>query len=131
MHLLSVVRSAPLPVLSEEGLELIEANADRILAETGMEFRDDPEVLTIFSDAGCDVEGERVRFAPGFCRRIITATAPASFYQHARNPENNVMIGGSASVLCPSWGPPFVHDEIRGRRYASHGILSTWSNCTR
>ena len=110
----------PLPVLSEEGLELIEANADRILAETGMEFRDDPEVLTIFSDAGCDVEGERVRFAPGFCRRIITATAPASFYQHARNPENNVMIGGSASVLCPSWGPPFVHDEIRGRRYASH-----------
>ena len=110
----------PLPVLSEEGLEIIEANADRILAETGMEFRDDPEVLTIFGDAGCDIEGERVRFEPGFCRSIVTATAPASFHQHARNPDNNVMIGGTASVLCPSWGPPFVHDEVRGRRYASH-----------
>ena len=57
----------PLPVLSQEGLELIEANADRILAETGMEFHDDPEILQIFAEAGCDVDGTRVRFAPGFC----------------------------------------------------------------
>ncbi|MGC6485867.1 MAG: trimethylamine methyltransferase family protein [Candidatus Puniceispirillales bacterium] len=110
----------PLPVLSEEGLGIIENNADRILAETGMEFRDDPEILAIFRDAGCDVEGERVRFEPGFCRKVITATAPAQFLQHARNPANTVQIGGAASVLCPSWGPPFVHDELAGRRYASH-----------
>ena len=107
-------------VLSEAGLEQIEANADRILAETGMEFQDDPEILQIFADAGCDVSGTRVRFAPGFCRKTITATAPSQFIQHARNPANNVQLGGDATVLCPSWGPPFVRDEDRGRRYASH-----------
>ncbi len=107
-------------VLSEEGLELIEANADTILRDTGMEFQDDPEILNIFADAGCDVQGTRVRFEPGFCRKTIQATAPAQFTQHARNPENSVQIGGNATVLCPSWGPPFVHDLDQGRRYASH-----------
>lgn len=107
-------------VLSEAGLAQIEANADIILAETGMEFQDDPEILQIFAEAGCDIDGSRVRFAPGFCRKTITATAPAQYVQHARNPANNVQLGGDASVLCPSWGPPFVHDLDRGRRYASH-----------
>ncbi|MDM8166932.1 trimethylamine methyltransferase family protein [Roseovarius sp.] len=110
----------PLPILAEEGLQIIEANADRILAETGMEFRDDPEILRIFAKAGCDVDGERVRFTPGFCRETIKATAPAQFAQHARNPANSVQIGGNASVLCPSWGPPFVHDLDHGRRYATY-----------
>ncbi len=107
-------------VLSDAGLEQIEANADIILAETGMEFQDDPEILGVFAQAGCDVDGTRVRFAPGYCRRTITATAPAQFTQHARNPANSVQLGGDASVLCPAWGPPFVHDLDRGRRYASH-----------
>ena len=110
----------PLPVLSAEGLETIEANADRILQDTGMEFRDDPEILEIFAKAGCDIDGERVRFKPGFCRDIITATAPSQFTQLARNPERSVVIGGNSSVLCPSWGPPFVHDEDQGRRYATY-----------
>lgn len=106
-------------ILSEEGLCLIEANADEILQNTGMEFHDDPEILTIFKDAGCDVKDTRVRFDPGFCRKVITATAPAQFTQHARNPNKSVLLGGNASVLCPSWGPPFVHDIEKGRRYAS------------
>ncbi|MDH3667622.1 MAG: trimethylamine methyltransferase family protein [Paracoccaceae bacterium] len=113
-------RIGTLNVLSDEGLETVEANADRILAETGMEFRDDPEVPEIFRDAGCAVDGDRVRFEPGFCRRTIQATAPAEFVQHARNPANDVRIGGTASVLCPSWGPPFVHDLDGGRRYAAY-----------
>ena len=112
-------------VLSAEGLSLIEANADTILHETGMEFTGDPEILDIFRNAGCDVKETRVRFERGFCRRTIQATAPSSFIQHARNPANNVQMGGSATVLCPSWGPPFVHDLDRGRRYASYDDFKT------
>ncbi len=107
-------------VLSEDGLELIEHNADRILHETGMEFVGDDEIPALFRDAGCDVQGTRVRFEPGFCRKTIQATAPKSFLQHARNAANTVKLGGDATVLCPSWGPPFVHDIERGRRYASY-----------
>ncbi|MEM7191232.1 MAG: trimethylamine methyltransferase family protein, partial [Pseudomonadota bacterium] len=105
-------------VLGEEGLCLIEENAETILAETGMAFVDDDEVLDVFRGAGCEVDGTRVRFARGFCRKTIQATAPRQFLQHARNPVNTVQIGGDATVLCPSWGPPFVHDLDRGRRYA-------------
>ena len=107
-------------VLDEEGLGLIEHNADILLKETGMEFTGDPEILDIFRDAGADVQGERVRFEPGMCRQLVQATAPREFVQHARNPANNVVIGGANTVLCPSWGPPFVHDLDAGRRYATH-----------
>lgn len=106
-------------ILNEEGLSLIEDNADKILRDLGMEFRDDPEILDIFRNAGADVEGERVRFEPGMCRQIIQSSAPREYTQHARNPENNVQIGGNNAVLCPVYGPPFVHDLDQGRRYAT------------
>ncbi|MFK7938038.1 MAG: trimethylamine methyltransferase family protein [Roseovarius sp.] len=114
-------RLGTMNVLSEDGLAQIEANADMILAQTGMDFVDEPEVLAIFAAApGCDVTGTRVRFAPGYCRKTIQATAPHQFIQHARNPDNDVQMGGDATVLCPSWGPPFVHDLDAGRRYATY-----------
>lgn len=112
-------------VLSEEGLALIEHNADTILKETGMEFIGDPEILDIFRNAGCDVEATRVRFERGFCRKTIQMTAPREFLQHARNGANTVQLGGKATVLCPSWGPPFVHDLDRGRRYATYDDFVT------
>ena len=112
-------RLGPLDILDEEGLDLIERNADEILRDVGMEFRGDPEILSIFHDAGADVAGERVRFEPGMCRRIVRANAPREFAQHARNPANTVRLGGAHTVLCPSWGPPFVHDLDAGRRYAT------------
>ena len=52
-------------VLDEEGLAIIERNADTILQEIGMEFRGDPEILRILADAGADVTGERARFERG------------------------------------------------------------------
>jgi len=112
-------RTGPYEILNEAGLALIERNADTILQEIGMEFRGDPEVLVIFREAGADVTGERVRFERGMCRKIIQATAPASFRQHARNPERSVEIGGTNALFCPSFGPAFVHDIERGRRYAT------------
>ena len=106
-------------ILGEEGLCLIEQNADAILRDVGMEFRDDPELLDLWRDAGADVQGERVRFEPGMCRAIVQATAPASFTQHARNPDNSVVLGGANTVLAPSWGPPYIHNLDEGRRYAT------------
>ena len=106
-------------ILDEEGLCLIERNADEILKEVGMEFRDDPEILQIFREAGAEVKGERVRFEPGMCREIVRATAPGEYTQHARNPANTVKKGGRNTVLCPVFGPPFVHDLDQGRRYAT------------
>lgn len=104
--------------LSDEGAEIIEANADRILEEIGIEFHDDPETLDIWRQAGADVTGTRVRFPKGLPRSLL-ATAPARFTQHARNPARNVEIGGNNLVFAPVYGPPFVTDLDEGRRYGT------------
>ncbi|MFQ6005480.1 MAG: trimethylamine methyltransferase family protein [Woeseia sp.] len=106
-------------LLDEAGLELIEHNADTVLEEIGVDFRDFPEALDLFREAGADIDDERVRFPRGMCRSIIKATAPAEFTQHARNPERDVIIGGDRTVLVPAYGSPFVRDLDRGRRYAT------------
>ncbi|MEM1199174.1 MAG: trimethylamine methyltransferase family protein [Pseudomonadota bacterium] len=105
-------------LLSEEGLALIEANADKVQEEIGIDFRDDPEALQMWRDAGADVQGERVHMPKGLCRELMK-TAPREFTQHARNPERNVVIGGKNTVFAPVYGPPFVRDLEGNRRYAT------------
>ncbi|HET7029188.1 MAG TPA: trimethylamine methyltransferase family protein [Candidatus Limnocylindrales bacterium] len=110
---------APFEVLNDEGLSQIEANADTILQEVGLEFRGDPDALRLLKDAGADVQGERVRFPGGMARQIVQATAPSVFTQYARNEANHVQIGGDATVLAPNYGSPFVRDLDGGRRYGT------------
>ena len=102
-----------------EQLELIEHNADTVLEEIGIEFRDFPKALALFRQAGADIDGERVRFPRGLCRKIIRENAPSEFTQHARNAARSVKIGGDSTVLVPAYGSPFVRDIDNGRRYAN------------
>jgi trimethylamine---corrinoid protein Co-methyltransferase len=111
-------RLAPVELLSAEAVEIIEANAETILEEIGIEFRRDPESLRLWRQAGADVQGERVHIPRGMARRLL-ATAPQEFMLHARNPERNVRFGGDATVFSPVGGPPFVRDLDRGRRYGT------------
>ncbi len=106
-------------VLGTEGLEIIEHNADTILEEIGIDFRDDPEALAIWKEAGADVQGERVRFPRGLCRSLIQSSAPQEYVQHARNPERSVRIGGKHTVFVPAYGSPFIRNLDEGRRYAT------------
>ncbi len=109
---------APFEVLSEEGLARIEENADILLEQVGLEFRDEAALAT-WRAAGADVQGERVRFPRGMCRTLIQANAPRQFTQFARNPARSVQIGGNATVFAPAYGSPFVRDLDGGRRYGT------------
>ena len=114
-----IKRQIPLyEVLTEDGLNLIENNAETILQEIGVDFRDDPEALAMWRDAGAEVTGERVRFPRGLVRSLLK-TAPRVFTQHARNPARNVEIGGRNLVFAPVYGPPFIRNLDDGRRYAT------------
>lgn len=62
---------APYEVLSDEGLEIIEHNAESILEEVGIDITDKQAVAT-FREAGAEVDGKRVRFPRGMCRQIVT-----------------------------------------------------------
>lgn len=124
VHRPYIVRGIPTyDILSEESLIRIEQTADRILAEIGIELRDDHEAMRLYKAAGAEVTPQtegiwRVRFEPGMVREILK-TAPAVFTQHARNPANSVQIGGRNVVFAPSYGSPFVMDLDRGRRYGT------------
>ncbi|HXY76991.1 MAG TPA: trimethylamine methyltransferase family protein [Steroidobacteraceae bacterium] len=105
-------------VLGTDGLELLEHNADTILEEIGIEFRDDPESLELWKGAGADVQGVRVHFPRGLLRTIVQRSAPSEFTQHARNPAHDVVIGGARTVFAPAYGSPFIRNLDEGRRYA-------------
>jgi trimethylamine--corrinoid protein Co-methyltransferase len=105
--------------LGEEGLTRLEDQAEWLIQEVGIEFRDDPEALEIWQRAGADVKGTRVRLDRGMARDLCK-TAPSEFIQYARNPARNVRIGGSSQVFAPVYGPPFVRDLEGGRRYGSY-----------
>jgi trimethylamine---corrinoid protein Co-methyltransferase len=109
----------PFEVLSEEGLATIEENAETILEQVGIEFRGDEDAVRLWRDAGADVDGERVRFPRGMCRRLVQDTAPAEFTQLARNHANDAHIGGTSTVFAPCYGTPFVRDLDQGRRYGT------------
>ena len=105
-------------VLNEEALQIIETNAETVLAEIGVNFVDNPTALKRWADAGAEIDGERVRIPRGLARELIK-TAPSEYVQHARNPDRNVRVGGNSMVLAPVYGPPFVRDMQGGRRYAT------------
>ena len=121
-------------VLTDEALDIIEANAETVLAEIGVNFVDNPDALQRWKDAGAEIEGERVRIPRGLARKLCS-TAPSQYTQHARNPDRSVVVGGKSLVLAPVYGPPFVRDTEGGRRYATMadfekfvklGYMSKW-----
>jgi trimethylamine--corrinoid protein Co-methyltransferase len=119
LHRPGILRNIPTyDILSEENLQKIEAAADRILWETGIDFRDDPAAIDHWRRAGAKVDGLRVRFPQGLLREILM-TAPREFMQHARNPANSVTMGGRNVVFSPAYGSPFVMDLDRGRRFGT------------
>ena len=120
---------SPVEVLSHEGLETIEHHADVLLERVGVEIVNYPEALEIFKEAGCEVEGGRVRFPAGLARTLLKS-APRAFVQHARNPEHNVVIGDPHLVFAPAYGSPFVRDVGDGRRYATIADFQNFARLT-
>src|SRR5271166_4642268 len=116
----------PYEFLSPDGLNAVERHADLLLEEIGLEIRGDDEAIRLWREAGATVtDGCRIHVPAGLARDIVRRSAPRVFTQHARNPARNVQIGGNHTVFAPAYGPPFVSDLDRGRRY---GTLEDFQN---
>ena len=116
-------------LLDEEGLEKLEAQADWILSEIGIEIRGDNVASQLFKNAGARVEGERLRFEPGHVRSLC-GTAPKVFTMHARNPARSITFGDNHLILGPAYGAPFVTDINEGRRYGTVEDLENFIRLT-
>lgn len=104
-------------LVNEEGLEKIHNASLEILSDVGMDFYDD-EAQAILKQHGVRLEGDTAFFDREMIAEYI-AKAPGQFSQMARNPDNNVTIGGNHVCFAPVYGPPFVVDMDRGRREAT------------
>jgi trimethylamine--corrinoid protein Co-methyltransferase len=95
-------------ILSEESMSVLDAGWRRIVSEIGVEFMS-PWAVELLREAGQSVEGENVKFDPEWILKQI-AMVPREFNLRARNPKNNVHIGGNSMVFGGVYGPPFVRE---------------------
>ncbi|MBO0808013.1 MAG: trimethylamine methyltransferase family protein [Actinobacteria bacterium] len=95
-------------ILSPGAVEVLDRGWRRIVSEIGVQFAK-PEAVELFRKAGQQVDGEVVRLDPDFVAEQV-ALAPREFDVQARNPANNVHIGGDHMVFSGVYGSPFVRE---------------------
>jgi len=95
-------------ILSEDAMAQLDKGWRRLVTEIGVEFDSEP-ALELFRAAGQKVEGQTVFLDPEFMLEQI-AKAPREFDVQARNPVNNVHIGGDSMAFGAVYGPPFVRE---------------------
>jgi trimethylamine---corrinoid protein Co-methyltransferase len=111
--LMFVNRMPRYEILSPEAVAVLEKGWKRIVSEVGVQFAK-AEALELFRQQGQKVEGEVVFFDPEFVLEQI-AKAPREFVVQARNPANDVHVGGDDMVFSAVYGPPFVREGAQRR----------------
>src|SRR6476646_3567823 len=95
-------------VLSEDAMATLDGGWRRLMSEIGVEFLDD-RALDLFRKAGQRVEDKTVFLDTDFVLEQV-AKAPREFDLQARNPANNLHIGGDSMSFGAVYGPPFVRE---------------------
>ncbi len=90
----------------------------KVLQKSGVRIVSN-EARSYFEKAGVRVDDERVYPDQDTLDEYLQA-APAEFELKARNPDNNVTIGGDSTVLVPGYGSPFVKDFGGQRRSSTY-----------
>ena len=85
----------PLEILTEEQIEDIHRGTLDVLWETGLTCHH-KRALKLFEENGCKVDygKERVKFPPGLVEESLRK-APSSFRVKARDPKNDIIVGGN------------------------------------
>ncbi len=100
-------------VLSADAMDKLDQGWRRLVTEIGVEFMSD-RALELFREAGQKVEENTVFLDPEFVLEQV-AKAPKEFDVQARNPANNIHIGGDAMAFSAVYGPPFVREGLERR----------------
>src|SRR6201998_1407314 len=95
-------------ILSADAIGVLDRGWRRIVCESGIQFAK-PEAVELFAKAGQRTDGDVVFLDPEFVLEQV-AKAPREFDVQARNPANNVHIGGDHMVFSAVYGCPFVRD---------------------
>ena len=104
-------------MVSEEGIEKLQACTLEVLSDIGIDFYDD-EAQSILKAHGVRMEGDTAFFDREMVAEYL-ALAPSQFQQRSRNEQRWVTVGGNNVCFAPVYGPPFVTSRDRGRREAT------------
>jgi trimethylamine--corrinoid protein Co-methyltransferase len=106
----------PIEVLDPDQVQAIHDATMEVLETLGIEFLSEP-ALEILDRAGAEVDHDTqmVRMDRGLVEEAV-AKAPSEFTLFARNPERNVVFGGSHICFDSVGGPPNASDLDGGRR---------------
>ena len=95
-------------ILSADAIAVLDRGWRRIVSEIGVQFAK-PEAVELFAKAGPERGRRDGRLDPEFVLEQV-AKAPREFDVQARNPANNVHIGGDHMVFSSVYGRPFVRE---------------------
>jgi trimethylamine--corrinoid protein Co-methyltransferase len=112
-------RFKPLDILTEEQVQEIHRGTLEVLWETGIRF-EHKRALQILEKNGCkvDYDNYRVQFPPGLVEESLRK-CPSVWSGKARDPEDNVTIGGSTTYFAPFPGADIVDLDTWGYRKAT------------
>lgn len=98
--------------LTDKEIQTVHDACMQLLGNTGVSFKA-PEAVEIFKRHGVRTDGEKVFLTE---KQVLDAlkTVPEEFTIQARNPKNNVRIGGDHFAFGPAWAAPFVIDAGGG-----------------
>jgi trimethylamine--corrinoid protein Co-methyltransferase len=102
---------APVEIMSEASLEMLERGWKRIVSEIGIEF-DHEGAIELFRKHGQKIEGQVVHLDPEFMLEQI-AKIPKSFTWHSRNPERDIDFAPDRMAFLPVNSAPFVREGDR------------------
>lgn len=106
-----------LKTLNKEQIDLIHNKSVEILAKTGFWF-DSEKARNIFKKHGFKVDKDIVFFKEKDIENAIE-TIPSEFTVQARNPGNNISVGGENFSFSNNAGAPFILDYGGGVRISS------------
>ncbi len=89
-----------------------------IMEENGIEIQSD-KARKVFQKNGAIIKEKQV-FIPREMVAEQIKLVPEKFTIHARNQQNNIVVGGQNTVLAPGYGAPFVMDYNNKRRRSNY-----------
>jgi len=108
-------RFTPVEPLDAEQLNIIHSASMELLETQGVEVMGE-QALDVFRKGGADVDDNgMVKLDRNLVMELV-ANAPSSFTAQARNPANNMEVGGDVINFGLVSGTPNVHDTVNGRR---------------
>lgn len=111
---------APMELLNAEQMDQLHDASLRVLSEAGIRVMGD-NVLDLFETAGAIIDRDEmiIRIDESIVKAALK-TVPSEFTLTPRNPEKQIILGGNNMNFSLVAGPPFVHDQINGRRPGNH-----------